>query len=100
MTAERSQHTPGPWHIGMNPGPLVYGPNGEQVADLRAPMTPKDEALANLRLIVAAPELMEALTYIHDHARTGLDSGGNVYLQLNLVKQKAAQLLAKAEGRS
>lgn len=22
-------HTPGPWHIGLNPGPILYGPKGD-----------------------------------------------------------------------
>ena len=59
------QHTPGPWHIGMKPGPMVYGPSGEQAADLRCgAMLPSDEARANLRLIAAAPELLAALEAI------------------------------------
>ena len=24
------KHTPGPWHVGLKPGPMVYGPQGEQ----------------------------------------------------------------------
>jgi len=60
MTTEVRTHTPGPWHIGMKPGPMVYGPQGEQVADLRADLLPKDERLANSRLIVAAPDLLQA----------------------------------------
>ncbi len=27
-------HTPLPWHVGMKPGPMIYGPQGEQIADL------------------------------------------------------------------
>lgn len=58
---QEMKHTPGPWHIGMKPGPIVYGPKGEQVADLTADLIPKDERLANLRLILSAPELLDAL---------------------------------------
>lgn len=54
-------HTPGYWHIGMCPGPIVYGPKGEQVADLTAELLPKEENTANARLIASAPELLEAL---------------------------------------
>lgn len=54
-------HTPGPWHIGIRPGPIVYGQQGEQVANLRLPMVGADENRANARLIAAAPELMELL---------------------------------------
>ena len=60
-----SGHTPGPWHIGMQPGPIIYGKNGEQVADLRGErktlVVELDEAVANTKLISAAPELLEAL---------------------------------------
>lgn len=53
--------TPGPWHIGMMPGPIVYGEKGEQIASLYPRMVPQDENGANARLIAAAPELLEAL---------------------------------------
>lgn len=35
----------------------------------------------------------EAIRYILDHANRGLDSGGNIYLQLNLIKTKAMEAL-------
>ncbi len=54
-------HTAGPWHVGMKPGPMVYGLNGEQVADLRADVLVNNERAANARLIAAAPELLAAL---------------------------------------
>ena len=57
----KAQHTPGPWHVGMKPGPIVYGPNGEQVASLVVPMLPEEENRANAHLIAAAPELLAAL---------------------------------------
>ena len=50
-------HTPGPWHIGMRPGPMVYGQLGEQVADCRG----LDESQYNARLIAACPDMLEAL---------------------------------------
>ena len=54
-------HTPGPWHLGMRPGPMIYGPLGEQVADLRGLTLEKHETIANARLIAAAPDLLLAL---------------------------------------
>lgn len=46
-------HTPGPLHIGLRPGPFLYGPKGEQVADLRspAPLLPHEETRANMALL-------------------------------------------------
>ncbi len=48
-----TQHTPTPWHVGMNPGPIIYGPLGEQVADPRG-MLDYDEVKLNAALIVKA----------------------------------------------
>ena len=54
-------HTPGPWHVGMKPGPIIYGPHGEQVADLMGSLLSKDEQIANVKLIAEAPAMLEAL---------------------------------------
>ena len=60
--------TPGPWHVGMKPGPMIYGPNGEGIADMSFPMVASGEHKANARLIAAAPEqhdlLIEALDLV------------------------------------
>lgn len=53
-------HTPGPWSVGMKPGPLVYGPRGELVTPTIPSMLAAGENIANARLIAAAPELLEA----------------------------------------
>lgn len=62
------KHTPAPWHVGMKPGPMIYGPSGEQVADLSARMVPDSETLGNLALITAAPEMLQLLRKIHTNA--------------------------------
>ncbi len=58
------KHTPGPWHVGMKPGPMVYGPLGEQVADCRSVSLEGNESGHNAKLIVRACnshyELLEA----------------------------------------
>jgi hypothetical protein len=84
----------------MKPGPMVYGPKGEQVADLRADLLPKDERLANSRLIVAAPDLLEALRYYvdqHEHWRLDMpernENDGKVW---NRVLRIAHKAIAKA----
>jgi len=55
-----AKHTPGPWHVGLKPGPMVYGPQGEQIVGLNV-MLDSDEVLANAKFIVAAPAMYEAL---------------------------------------
>ena len=54
------KHTPGPWHVGLKPGPMVYGPQGEQIVGLNV-MLDSDEVLANAKFIAAAPAMYEAL---------------------------------------
>jgi len=56
-----STHTPGPWNLGMRPGPIIYGTLGEQVAGLRGSSLGKNETIANARLIASAPDLLAAL---------------------------------------
>lgn len=57
----KTQHTPGPWHIGMNPGPIIYGPKGEQIADCSSITMLKEENKANATLIVRAANSHQAL---------------------------------------
>jgi hypothetical protein len=38
-------------------------------------------------------KLHEYAKYVHDHARAGLDSGGNIYLQLNLINSATIEIL-------
>ena len=54
------KHTPGPWHVGLKPGTMVYGPQGEQIVGLNV-MLDSDEVLANAKFIAAAPAMYEAL---------------------------------------
>ena len=68
-----TKHTPGPWHVGMKPGPIVYGSEGEQVASLVVPMLPEQENRANARLIAKAPELADALAWALEQIEDDLD---------------------------
>jgi len=55
-----SKHTPGPWEI---TGGFVVGPACNAIAKIHQQASPS-VTLANARLIVAAPELLEALRMI------------------------------------
>jgi len=68
-----SRHTPGPWSVG-NTDPLLFGvKRGNGMAPIGfvyGPSFPErsalgSEALANARLIAAAPDLLEALQMIY-----------------------------------
>ena len=91
------KHTPGPWHVGLKPGPMVYGPQGEQIVGLNV-MLDSDEVLANAKFIAAAPEMygdiatlveVEGTITIHDGIAC-LPDGTTINLQATK---------AKAEGR-
>ena len=60
MKGTTPKHTPGPWHVGLKPGPMVYGPQGEQIVGLNV-MLDSDEVLANAKFIASAPAMYEAL---------------------------------------
>lgn len=92
--SSKSAHTPRPWHIGMNPGPMVYGPHGEQVADLRGDLLPDDEAAGNRALILAAPDLLAALRFCAD----ALEAEAGKLYAAHLAEARAA--IAKAEAGS
>lgn len=48
------EHTKLPWHVGMRPGPIVYGWYGEQVADLTSVTLLVEENKDNAAFIVRA----------------------------------------------
>ena len=82
----------------MNPGPIIYGPQGEQIADLRADLLPREERTANLRLIAAAPELLAALEEIAgwDPEAHPNEPGG---MSIMDAIDTARAAIAKATGR-
>lgn len=96
-------HTPGPWHVGFKPGPIVYSAQGKQVANLFEPLIDAKENKANARLIAAAPELFKALKVTRSNLYAALvamkeneASAPKAYLALDL----AYSALAKAQGNA
>ena len=75
-----SEHTPTPYHVGMRPGPIVYGPSGEMVADCCIITNTSDENKAIAAFIVKAcnshEELLEACKFLQPlaikHAPQGI----------------------------
>lgn len=101
-TQTEVKQTPGPWHVGMKPGPILYGTKGEQIADLRGHWLEDSEHMADVRLIAAAPELLEALKvaqkaleYWGDKAETYQKANDPVRLEAHHLISGA---IAKAEG--
>lgn len=90
---EQAKFTPGYWHVGMKPGPIIYGPNGEQVADLRGDLLEREEQMANARLIAAAPTLLDALL----HASLRLDMTDNY--GTDGLRHKIEDAIVMAQGQ-
>ena len=74
-----TSHTPGPWHVGVKPGPMIYNETDDQIADMHDPMPYIDNSvnLANARLIASAPELLAALRAIAWLERQRISEGFN-----------------------
>lgn len=103
-TAARPAHTPGPWAVDSGEALNVRAPHGGIVAQLHhlkgrhgmGGRLPGGEAVANARLIAAAPELLEALKEVTHclawHAKyhgTGMDGK---------AVAEARSVIAKATG--
>jgi hypothetical protein len=111
-----SKHTPGPWTLEIEeeriPDALIWGPeddpwrkNGDPVAKIMMPQTSSamsredhlalsgnKTALANARLISAAPDLLEALEAVLFDTRLRKFQLGPIQ------EQKARAAIAKAKG--
>lgn len=99
------KHTPGPWHIGMKPGPIVYGPKGEQVALPEVFLLDREEGMANARFIAAAPELYTAAHAAYGPLRMAALVCGSHGLAgteeaLEQIASALEEACAKAEGSS
>ncbi len=93
-----AKHTPGPWHIGMKPCPMVYGPQGEQVVPINI-MLDMSEVTANAAHIVHCVNnydaLLQALKTVIDVTASyyQYDTAGRPWLK------QALDAIAKAEGK-
>lgn len=87
-----SKHTPGPWSYYTEPQPNgcpIVGAMGLMVAQLAHSINYNDQsatAIANARLIAAAPELLESLKTAHAHIAD------------DALRASIGNLIAKATG--
>jgi hypothetical protein len=97
----KTQHTPGPWHIGRRAGnPAIYAQDGAEVAQMLT--VTNDDWRDNARLIAAAPDLLAALKecMTEDGARClayGADTP-TLRRRLAAINSVALAALAKAQG--
>ena len=84
-----AEHTKGLWHAGAIGG--VYDQTGDLVANAIRNAKPNEEALANARLIAAAPKLLAACKAMVR------DAEGTTVAERPATKQ-ARDVIAEAEG--
>lgn len=88
--SNKTEHTPGPWHIWEYDATAVHGPE-----DMPTPITQMsrarglEETEANARLTASAPDLLAALEFLVDNARHPTWIGMN----------EARAAIAKARGK-
>jgi len=91
-----AQHTPGPWEWHRDhPTDVIYCPTcGCSLATIDIGCGDKAEQQANARLIAAAPDLLEALSwFIND-----IDGTHTVMVEFDENVAKARAAIAKAKG--
>ena len=104
-----AEHTPGPWTIGEDADINIMGEvvsisildsNGDSVGEADARDLGRSEAVANARLIAAAPDLLAALKDIAGERFTP-QAGYNAYNldgMLTEAQELARAAIAKTEG--
>jgi hypothetical protein len=114
LNMEKGTHTPGPWII-RDDGreyqcPIIESPNiGRGYWSSLATVTQRDKhpteggeisattAMANARLIAAAPDLLEALEVMLSLSDPSIDEGFGAFMARDLAAQrKARAAIAKA----
>ncbi len=100
-----TQHTPGPWHIGLDGMSIVAdagdSPHGIPIRPCVATVKRRlDGTEANARLIATAPDLLEALQeYLDWHrANFALPSGNLEDPDQTALAKKGSAAIAKARG--
>ena len=91
-----TKHTPGPWEVDEYSQSIIWGPNGEHIADVRGfgaglPMIP------NARVLAAAPKMLEALKNIRKELQLSGNWIANDYGWPS-NREAITAAIAKAEG--
>ena len=98
-----SKHTPGPWSITPD-APTQVEADGIWVGDASRREVGSEQALANARLISAAPDLLEALGEARKALAVLINPGAEyasvqaVFAQATATEARARAAIAKARG--
>ncbi len=99
----KMKHTPGPWDYGRNSLQVYAKESGEHIADVRAPHSSMELAIANAQFIVRAcnchEELVDALSNLVNRIYHNAQAFHELpqVMQNDLINQ-AKQAIAKAKG--
>lgn len=99
---KNNQHTKGPWEVGgvFEGGVRIWAAHGGPYIGLARksanPAISQQEAMANARLLAAAPELLEALKLL---VRRAQEAGIGDDFWPQDAFEAAKEAIAKAEGR-
>lgn len=91
-----AKHTPGPWKAEGQLGLLVAGPADEKIAILHGERINPDTE-GNVRLITAAPDLLEVMLDLFSNTQFRVAVGGNPHRVDDLLS-RARSAIAKATG--
>lgn len=105
------KHTPGPWLV--TDGTFVYALNvygtnsfwaniyGGSQGGYKSPATPSEEIEANVSLIAAAPDLLDACETYHNLLRSQIRDGRPIDAEAHYrAQRKMEDAIAKARGQS
>lgn len=97
---KNQQHTPGPWHVGMQPGPIIYDSRyGSQIVRMDNPFGQTDEDnLANAHLIAAAPEMLAALQQVYTRLELEESENPNGTYLCAAMRGTIGRAIKKAKG--
>ena len=106
--AQEAQHTPGPWSQYRDHPLVIVDDKGASLGEMLPgdPYISYEAALANARLVAAAPELLAALKHRIDQAEGALRYFEDHYPQDDFLRdtllhgiEDARAAIARAEGR-
>ena len=99
-----TKHTPGPWSISSACKNAINAERNNKLIGIGTTyhdpdsvyFIGQDEAIANARLIAAAPELLELARYILDHPRAAAGMGDTSHAEWVAMQERAKEAWIKA----
>ncbi len=97
-----AQHTPGPWAVDKDCDLIIVDHEGGSLGEMTPgnPAVSDEQAVANARLVAAAPELLKALKEALGVIRmSSAEDDTEIEAAIRRVEKQCKVVIAKAEGR-